>query len=509
MSRSPSGMDDTIITEEVDFLVIGSGAGGLTAAIRAHDLGLKTLVIEKSRYYGGTSAMSDGSIWIPNNHLMTKAGVPDSEEEALTYLKALTRGDVAEDRLLTFIRKGADMLRYLETHSDLSCTPLPEYSDYYYPAKPGSKPGARTLEARRFLTLRLGRELLRLRPPHPGCLTFGFIHLTAKDAYHAVRGQWQAHYAVILGVLLYLLAFPLRLFAPRSTRVTLGNALVAPLRLSLKKRGVPLWLESPARQLLTEGNRVVGATVHRAGKPVNIRVRKAVLLASGGFEHDPALRQQHLPSPTSTDWSAGCKHNTGDALYMTAKLNPQLALMDDAWWSPGATVPGSPYGHVMVFEKSMPRSLFVNSKGERFTNEAAPYIDVVNAMYANHQEEERQAVPCWMVFDARYRSQIAVAGTVYPSSMMPDSILPERYWNRLLYKSDTLAGLAHQIGVDAQQLQTTVTRYNRFAETGIDEDFSRGSTPADRYYSGGSGGPNPHTRQTRPHAFLCRTNCGR
>ena len=155
---------------EVDYLVVGSGAGALTSAIRAHDLGLKTLIVEKSSYYGGTSAMSGGSIWIPNNHLMPAVGVPDSDEEALTYLKALTEGEVEESRLQAYISKGREMLAYLEMRDDLHCEALPAYCDYY-PNVQGAKPGARTLEAKRFSTLKLGLDLRQLRPPHPACTT--------------------------------------------------------------------------------------------------------------------------------------------------------------------------------------------------------------------------------------------------------------------------------------------------------------------------------------------------
>ncbi len=476
---------------QVDFLVVGSGAGALTGAIRAHDLGLNTLVVEKSAFYGGTSAMSGGSIWIPNNHQMAAKGVSDSEDEALTYLKAITNGEVEESRLRMYVRKGAEMLKYLEDRGDLVCNALPMYADYY-PNAPGAKPGARTLEASRFDTLKLGRDLLRLRPPHPACVTFGLIFSTALDAYYSVRGDWRIYLSIASEMALYALGFPLRLLSPRSTRVTLGNALVAPLRLALKKRKVPLWLNSPAKELWVEDGRVVGAVIERNGQRVTVRASKGVLLGTGGFEHNPVLRQQHLPTPTHTDWSAANKHNTGDALAMTEPLQPALALMDDAWWTPATRVPGSAPAHAMVFEKSMPYSLFVNTRGERFTNESAPYIDVVNAMYANHNPGQREAVPCWMIFDSRYRKNTVIGGAVYPATMMPDSLVPKRYWNDLIYRGETLSALAHRIGVDAQTLQQTVMRFNRFAQSGVDEDFRRGDNAADRYYSSPASKPNPN-----------------
>ena len=483
--------EPTTTSHTVDFLVIGSGAGGLTAAIRAHDLGLNTLVVEKSPHYGGTSAMSGGSLWIPNNHQMVNHGITDSHQDALAYLKALTQGLVAEDRLNAFITKGAEMLRYLETHNDLHCTALPRYADYY-PNQPGAKPGARTLEAKRFLTLRLGRDLLQLQPPHPACVTFGRLHMTAGEAYYSVRGHWRMYPPLIIGACLYLAGLPLRAFAPRSTRVTLGNALVASLRRGLKRRRIPLWLNSPATQLLTDATgKVTGAIVSRRGRLVAVTARKGVLLASGGFEHNLSLRQQHLPQPNHITWSAAHQHNTGDALRMTQHLKPKLELMDDAWWTPGTVVPGSPYGHALVFEKSMPHGIFVNDQGKRFTNEAAPYIDVVKSMHANHQPHSQQTASYWLIIDSRYRRKTALAGTIYPSPIMPDSAIPAHYWNRLIFRNDTLAGLAHDIGMDAQQLQHTVTRFNGFARTGIDRDFGRGDNAQDRYYSRWSGGPNP------------------
>ncbi|HSC75092.1 MAG TPA: FAD-binding protein [Pseudomonadales bacterium] len=477
----------------VDFLVVGSGAGALTGAIRAHDLGLNTLIVEKSGFYGGTSAMSGGSLWIPNNHLMASVGIKDSDDEALTYLANITKGEVEESRLRMFIRKGAEMLKYLDERGDLKCDVLPKYCDYY-PNAPGAKPGARTLEASQFSTLKLGRDLRQLRAPHPGCVTFGILHMSAADAYRAIRGDWRFNLTMLKKAVLYFAGLPLRLIAPRSTRVTLGNALVASLRWGVKKRSVPLWLNSPAKELLVENDRVVGAIIERDGKKIRVRAKRGVLLASGGFEQNPVLRQHYLPKPTSTNWSAANKHNTGDALQMTETLQPALALMDDAWWTPATLVPGAAPAYALVFEKSMPHSLFVNSQGERFTNEAAPYIDVVNGMYANHieGEGERSAVPCWMIFDASYRKKTAIAGSVYPSTMMPDSIVPDRYWNTLIYKGDTLSALAHRIGIDAQNLQRSVMRFNRFAQTGVDEDFARGGNASDNYYSDPSCKPNPN-----------------
>lgn len=463
----------------------------MTSAIRAHDLGLNTLVVEKSEYFGGTSAMSGGSVWIPCNHQQLAHGIQDSSEQALRYLEALTEGRVAWERLAAYVTKAPEMLKYLEDRGDLRCELIKNYADYY-PGVEGALPGGRTLEAARFNALKLGRFFKTMRPPHPACVTFGVTFMSASDAYLSVRGHWRGYAALAKSLSIWLAGLPLRLFSKRSVRVTLGNGLVAPLRTALKKRDVPVWLNSPMTELIVEDGRVVGAVVEREGRLINVRASKGVCLAAGGFEHNRALRDQYLPQPTSTEWSCANRHNTGDWLAATAALEPALDYMNDAWWTPATVVPGSATAHALVYEKGMPHSLFVDSQGRRFTNEAAPYIDVVNNMYKNHIEGERRSIPCWMVFDARFRKSTAVAGAFYPSTMMPDALIPQRLWNRVLFKGETLTELAHKIGVNAQNLQETVKRFNDMADEGIDRDFGRGGNVSDNYYSNPAGRLNPN-----------------
>lgn len=466
----------------VDFLVVGSGAGGMTAAIRAHDLGLNTLVVEKTDYFGGTSAMSGGSVWIPNNHQQSRYHIADSREQAIDYLKALTKGTVDAARIEAYVDKAPEMLRYLEERGDLECELVETYADYY-PDQPGALAGGRTLEAKRFNALKLGEFYKTMRSPHPACITFGIMFMTARDAYYSVRGDMRGYASLMKAFAVWLACLPLRLYSKRSVRVTLGNGLVAPLRVGLKKRNVPVWLNSPLEEVIVEEGRVVGAWVNKDGKRVQVRAKKGVCIAAGGFEHNRELREQYLPKPTDTAWACGNPANTGDWLAATAAVKPALDFMHEAWWTPATVVPGSTTAHALVYEKGMPHSMFVDSQGKRFTNEAAPYIDVVNGMYQNHVEGERRSVPCWLVFDSNFRKNTAVAGAFYPTSMMPDAVVPKKLWNRLLFKAPTLTELAHKIGVNAQNLQETVRHFNRLAKNGVDEDFGRGGNVSDNYYS--------------------------
>src|SRR5215467_7723769 len=159
---------------EFDVVVVGSGSGGMTAALCAHDLGQSVLVIEKSDQYGGTTAISGGGVWVPCNHLMAAAGGSDDFETALTYLKAATRGMVSEERLRAYLEQSPQMLRYLEEKSHLKYKTMPQYSDYY-PNLPGSKPGYRTLDPLPFDASKLGDDFNHMRPPQPGTLIGGRV----------------------------------------------------------------------------------------------------------------------------------------------------------------------------------------------------------------------------------------------------------------------------------------------------------------------------------------------
>ncbi|RMD81337.1 MAG: FAD-binding protein, partial [Candidatus Dadabacteria bacterium] len=234
-----------------DVVVVGSGAGAMAAAIRAHDLGAKTLILEKSDLYGGSSAMSGGALWIPNNHLMRAAGIDDSREDALTYLKAITRGEVPEQRLQAYVDKAPEMLEYMTSNTRLEMIVMPEYPDYY-PRVAGSRPGGRTVEPVRFDARLLGDEFKRLRPPAYQELILGRIAMTATEARDmlARRPGWVTLSMKIFAR--YWFDIGGRLQGKRDRSLTLGNALVGRLRLSLMDRRIPLWLSTPVRDLIVE-----------------------------------------------------------------------------------------------------------------------------------------------------------------------------------------------------------------------------------------------------------------
>ena len=273
----------------------------------------------------------------------------------------------------------------------------------------------------------------------------------------------------------------------------MGQSLVGRLRLSLIERGVPLWLRAPVESFVVEDGRVVGVTITRDGKPMNIEARRGVMVGAGGFERNDAMRKQYQRAPIEASWSVGNYDNTGDGILAGAAIGAQLDvdLMREAWWMPATLAPGVKYTNVLMIEKSLPHGIFVNRDAKRFLNEGENYNDLVIRMY-EQDAKDHVSIPAWFVVDATYRSRYNL-GPVLPSFVMSDKKLPPEWqpgagW---LHRADTLEGLAADIGLDPAALRATVTRFNGFARTGVDEDFHRGASANDRYYSDPRAKPNP------------------
>jgi 3-oxosteroid 1-dehydrogenase len=478
-----TGWDQT-----VDLLVVGSGAGAMVAALTAYDRGGDPLLIEKTDRYGGSSAMSSAGLWVPNNHLMADAGVADTPEEAWSYLSGTTRGAVSDERLRAYLDTAPEAIRFLCDHSHVDLAALPEYADYY-PHIPGSKPGGRSLEPKKFDARLLGDEFLRMRDQHPQTQIMGRIFMTIFEA-RALLTRAPGWIGLTMRLMArYWLDLPWRFKSKRDRNLAMGNALIGMLRLSLMDRGIPLWLSTAARELVVEGDRVVGLVAERGGRRTRIRAEKGVVFAAGGFEGNQAMREKYLPNPTRAEWTCGNPHNTGDVINMGLAVGAGLDLMDDAWWGPTTVVPGEDRARMLVIEKSLPGSILVNRRGERFVNEAAPYIDVVNTMYEKNAPDA-PSVPAYLIFDAAYRKKYP-CGPMLQASQQPDWALPKALRQGYLKKSETLEGLAAQLGIDAAGLQASVAKLNEYARTGKDLDFHRGETVFDRYYGDERVQPNP------------------
>lgn len=482
----------------VDLLIAGSGAAAMAAGIRAADLDLSVLLVEKGSHYGGSTAMSGGVCWVGAHPEMAELGIADSDEEVLQYLRAITQGQTPEVLLRTYVSESKRMLSYFERHTHIHFQALRDYCDYYA-EWPGGKPGGRSMEPLPFDGTRLGDDFRYLHRPADSALVLGKFMITAREARKFIVLGLGSVVALAWNLTRYALRARRRRLFGRDPYLTNGNALIGRLRLSLKDRDVPIWLQAPLVDLVEGRGRVAGAVIEREGRVMRVRARHGVLLACGGFERNLAMRQEYGPAPAAIDWTAGNEDNTGDAIRLGRKLGAAVALMDEAWWTPVTQYPGTASGWVLVVEKSLPGGIFVDGRGRRFTNEAAPYHDVVTDMLENHRRNGC-GVPAWMVFDGHYRRNY-IAGPIGPGRFLPDKALPRRVRTQLLVKAPCLGELAERLEIDPQVLAETVSHYNEMAVAGCDEDFGRGEALSDRYYGDARVRPNPCMAPIRQPPF--------
>lgn len=450
---------------EVGFLVVGSGAGGLTAALAAADRDLDTLVIEKASVYGGSTALSGGGIWVPNNPTLLREGLGDSRADVRAYLDAVVGDRVPTENLDAFIDEGPRMLAFLETSPHLRFQWCAGYSDYH-PEAPGGRPAGRSIEPLPVDLKQLGADEDLLRPA--ALATPPGLFITSKDfvQLNMVTRTWRARWTALLTGLRAIKAIVLRRHMD-----TLGRALIARLRLAVRDAGVPLWLDTPLRSLITDDTgAVLGVLAERDGREIRIRAHDGVLLATGGFEYNQTMRKDHLPEGGRDNFSAASTDNTGDGIIAGEQVGAAVDLMDDAWWMPSFQRPDG-INQVLVSERSIPRSIIVDNTGKRFTNEASPYVTFVHAQLKGGHD------PAWLIFDAKAKSRYPIGGIV-PGQKFPSSWLT----SGLMQTAPDIEGLAAAIGVPVESLRDTVGRFNGFARDGHDADFGRGVSAYDNYY---------------------------
>ncbi|MFI6095924.1 3-oxosteroid 1-dehydrogenase [Lentzea sp. NPDC051213] len=460
VTRSPASADRL---GEFDVVVVGAGAAGMTAALTAAKRGLSCVVLEKAPTYGGSAARSGAAIWIPNNEVILGAGVPDTPAKAAQYLAAVV-GDIPAVRQQAYLAHGPQMMSFVTRNSPLRFRYMDGYSDYY-PEYPGGIARGRSVEPDQLDGNILGAELARLNAPYlatpPGMVIFGADYKWLALALVNAKGAATAAAALARGTAAALAG---------QKPLTMGQALAGGLRAGLMRAGVPVWLNTGLEELHVENGAVRGVLTSRG----LVRARRGVIMGSGGFEHNAAMRAQYQQQPIGTAWTVGAKENTGDGHRAGQRLGAAFDLMDDAWWGPAIPVPGAPY--FCLAERTLPGGLMINAAGQRFVNEAAPYSDVVHTMYDKNPTSP--CIPAWLIVDQNYRNRYLFAD-IAPTLPLPDAW----YQSGAVVKNWSLDGLASAIGVPGSALRATVSRFNGQAFSGKDTDFKRGDSAYDHYYT--------------------------
>lgn len=466
----------------VDLVVIGSGTG-LAAALSAHEAGLSVVVVEKSRWVGGSTARSGGAFWIPANPVLAAEGSGDTPERGAAYLEAVVDGSAPEQRWRSFLEHGTATIEMLTRTTPMRFLWAHGYSDYH-PELPGGTAEGRSCECRPLDLKILGPDRARLRPavlsaPVPMPVTgadYKWLNLMAKTPVRA------------LPRIVTRLAQGLGGLALGREYAAGGQAIAAGLFAGVRRAGIPVWTGTALERLLVEGDRVVGAELRHGETTFAVRAERGVVLATGGFDHDLPLRHAHHHRDLG-DWSLGADSNTGDGIRAAQEAGAGTDLMEQAWWFPAVAPVGDAAPSVLLAERSLPGSLMVDGTGRRFVNESCDYMTFGQRVLG--LAHEGGALPAmWLVFDQRYRNSYVFAGTQFPRAPLPKSW----YAAGVAHRAGNPGDLARSMGVDADALSATLARFNQFAAAGVDEDFARGASAYDRYYGDPTMTPNPNLR---------------
>jgi 3-oxosteroid 1-dehydrogenase len=455
----------------VDLIILGSGAAGLTAALTGCMLGLSTVILETASAFGGTTARSSGTIWIPDNPLMREAGIEDDRKKAETYLQNLIpSNETSAKNWLHFLNLAPLMLSELSTKADITFRPYATAPDYQSNLA-GAALGYRPLEPMEFDGRKLGHWFDKLAFPLPGLTVFGGMMITRSEAQRLIWAERHPS-ALALGARLLMRQLTDRLHYKRGTRLVMGNGLVAKLLHGCLMRGAIVHLKVDVKDLTVDADRVTGVYGSQDGIDFTLMARHAVILAGGGFPASAELKASNLPACSSPETPAAATA-TGSTIKLALQHGAQLGPSQgtNAMWFPSSlwkTRDGktTAYPHIAL-DRAKPGSLIVDQDGQRFANEALSYHDFTQAMLARGEA----ASPAWLIAGRKFIYRYGL-GVVRPRSFSLKSYVTSGY----LKHGKDCSHLASQLGIPAEKLTATINRFNDAARQGRDEDFFRGET---------------------------------
>jgi succinate dehydrogenase/fumarate reductase flavoprotein subunit len=474
-------------SDAYDVVVIGAGAGGMTAAAVAAAEGLRVLVIEKTEFVGGTTAWSGGMVWIPANGKMKQAGLDDSPSDAANYLAATVPENENADLRETFLARGPEAVEYLEANTEVRLSPVKTYPDYY-PEKPGATAGGRVLEPVTFDGGRLGVNFKRLRPPLPEFTVFGGMMVNRLDIPH-LRKFGRSFGSTLRAMRLVSQYALQRLRAPRGTTLHLGNALAARLYASLLARNVDILFGTGVEVLLVEAGAVRGVNIVSSSGTRPVVARNGVVLASGGFSHDKGFRERFFPGAAGFV-SATAPAGTGDGLRLARAAGAGIGtrVANPAYWVPASLFRRSDgsegvFPHT-VTDRAKPGVIAINSLGRRFVNEALSYHEFVLAMLRDGNGATDRGF--YLICDRRFLWSYGL-GRIQPFTRHVS-----RYVRRgELIEAPDIPELAARLGIEKSVLSATLDGYNAHARIGLDPEFGRGTTIYQRHLGDPDHLPNP------------------
>lgn len=420
--------DDSAPSRDFDFIVVGSGAGGLTGALMAAQAGLRTLVLEKGEFLGGMTAYAGGCMWLPGNRVTAAANPADSAEGGFTYLHGLAGDTSPVEMQRAYVDTAAELVEFLMCHPDLQFEyqPFPDYFE-----AEGRVHGGRGIFAAPLPLNRAADVAETIRPPVP------------QDRFGLKLDR---------------------------TELVGGQALIGRLLLALRRHtDVVIQTGSRLTALILDGGRVLGVEAVCDGRTEEYRAARGVLLSAGGFEANQELRSQWQGN-REVRWTGAPPTHTGDAIVAGLNAGAAIARMHEAWWAPMLARPDNASSFLVGFQGG----IFVNGTGRRFGNESLPY-GRMGQLILDLEARGEPALPIWWIFDDRFDT--------VPCAVVDPIDVTEFRQAGLWHTDSTVAGLARRIGLPPSVLDETVARFNLFAQNGVDDDFARGSDEYDQFFA--------------------------
>ncbi|GLS98701.1 3-oxosteroid 1-dehydrogenase [Sphingobium jiangsuense] len=467
-------MDEAKFDEVADFVIVGSGGGSMAAALYLDSIGRKPLILEKTDKFGGSTAMSGGILWVPNNHLLARDGIADSHEAGRTYMDA-TIGDDAgpgatPERKEAYLRNGPVMVKWLEERG-MKWLRTEGWADYY-DDRPGGctrsrSVGAPMLDAREmgplFDKLRLGPMVMPLPTDKARDITL---------ATRTPRGMWEG----------IKLLWRMRQVKKRGKpMLSFGGSLQGRMLMLADKAGIDMRTNHGIVDLIEEDGRIVGVVCEHEGRQLRIGARDGVLINAGGFSRNAEMRKKYGPQPSNVEWTNANPGDTGEMIQIAEKHGAALDLMDQAWWVPGTIPPElkGVYPFMHNTDISKPHCIIVNRQGRRILNESGSYMENGQRLYQND-------VPAYVILDSRHRKR-------YAWGVQPPGKTPREWFDSgFLKTAGTIEELAVKAGIDPAGLKAEVEKFNGYCETGKDLDFNRGGRGYDNWFGDPTHKPNPN-----------------